>query len=385
MPTCYLLPGIMGSELELAHFPFTVVWVSYTQIALGGIGKLRLAADGINPGQPDGTSLRPSGLLADYYQILELTLRSGLSANNYSVVSVEYDWRLRVETNGLLLAQRIIDDNDANNPCSIVAHSLGGMVSLSAWRRLKSIGKENLVRRIVTLGTPYLGSYRPVLVFSKTDELIEQIRFISGLVRALVTPVGGHILLPEWNDHSIAQLTMSWPSMYELMPVVNPLTLTTDPNRSRLYNAANWPAFLRPSQAWLTHALHDISPWLSEPASYPGDEILTVVAGTGYPTPSSLATPADLGEPTAIHSIDDGDGMVTVDSATYPRSAKYVLPCAHVDLARASVSLDILPGLVLAVRPPLPPQPATQVRGGSLQRLLTGPPFNGLVKLDQDC
>lgn len=385
MPTCYLLPGLMGSQLAEARFPFLTPWVSYTQIALGQIGKLRLANDGVTPGPPDGVELIPFGLMRDYYLVCEVSLRNQLAPNGYKVVPHDYDWRLQTNSAGVAFANQIMEDNTSADPCAIVAHSMGGFVTLAAWRELQARGLTNLVRRVITLGTPFLGSYRPVLVFSRHDELIDQIRFLSQLVRAVTGPMGGFELIPPWTRERIVELVMTWPAIYELLPVLNPTTLATDPHREALYKAANWPAILRPSQKWLTHASAVISPWLSDPASYPPPDVLTTVAGSDYPTPFRVRDPHQIGTPEAIESTTEGDGMVTVASATYPSSARVIVQCPHVDLVRASIALDLLPSLVLASRPPLPTPPTQQLQGGVLQRLLSGPPFTGFVRLDQDC
>ena len=64
-------------------------------------------------------------------------------------------------------------------PCSIVAHSAGGLVARAAWLALGQAGATNLVRRIVTYGTPHQGSYGAVRLWSLDAASLTSVQYLA--------------------------------------------------------------------------------------------------------------------------------------------------------------------------------------------------------------
>lgn len=77
-----------------------------------------------------------------------------------------YDWRMDNAYNALQLKAFI--DNIGSSQVDIIAHSMGGLVA----SRFIADGNGNKIRKLVTLGTPYLGSSKVPYVFA-TGRLIE--------------------------------------------------------------------------------------------------------------------------------------------------------------------------------------------------------------------
>jgi len=382
---CLVLPGFAASELRLLAANGPVLWVSYTLLALGQIGKARLAPDGESPGPPDGVTCVPTGPLADYYQPTIDVLSRDLASAGYSVVGAGFDWRRSPAILGAQLAGTIRALATADNPLSIVAHSYGGIVARFAWYFLGQNNETNLVRRLVTLGTPHQGTYTPVAVFSQDEETFRQIFWLSGLVRGALSPGGSVILLPQWSMADLTQLAMTWPALYALFPLLDSADAPNDPYRANLYNAANWPAGLQPNAAWLDYSRVTLGTVLRDPSSMPPPQVLTTVAGAGVPTFATLETPAILGNSAGLSVTDQGDGRVTVTSALVAGAAAYTLPVRHSDLTVSSMVLDHLAAWVLAERPPPPPPPPTVTTAGTVVPILTGPPLTQFNVLDPDC
>src|SRR5258708_38958866 len=94
MRSCYVLPGICGSQLFSAPTPTGLLWVNYARLVVGDIGPLRLAPDGISPGAPDGLPLTTGGPLTAYYLEALVSLGKQLGYDQYTVRGYAYDWRL---------------------------------------------------------------------------------------------------------------------------------------------------------------------------------------------------------------------------------------------------------------------------------------------------
>ncbi len=239
-PICFIVPGFLGSTLSLEKPPKDTIWANPSALALGLIGKMRLAPDGISPGIPDGEFLVPFTPLADYYEQMQVSLLAGLAQEAYEIIPWGYDFRLNIAFAGSELANYVIQLVDASKPCSIVAHSMGGLVARYAWFTLAANGNENLIRRIITLGTPHQGSYTPVDLFSGNEQTLTEMVFVSNLVKVILTPFGLVGNKPFWTPMDILILMGTWPGLYQLLPTLGSQDSQGDPNRPLLFQKSNW-------------------------------------------------------------------------------------------------------------------------------------------------
>lgn len=385
MPLAYVVPGFAGSELRYATPTGALLWVDYTNLALGKIGATRLASDGISPGAPDGEQLAPGAPLVDYYGALIARLRDDLLPPYWRIEPHGYDWRESILRSGATLAARIRAEVAQADPCAIVAHSMGGLVARAAWTSLSATGDSALVYRVVTLGTPHGGSYSPVALWSLGEETLAQLHLLSSLVRVIVGPGGSILFLPSWTMAELAALAATWPALYEMLPCLGTVDAQTDPHRADLYAAENWPADRGISQGWLDHSRNVFGPWLRSPASFPPSHVLTVVRGRYVPTWARLDYPQNLGDVSALTATDQGDGRVTVANASAPDAATYTVDVRHQDLTVAPVILDNIAAWILDNRAPAPPPAPSTTIQTPLNPQLSGPPLTDAAQLDPDC
>ena len=138
------IPGIMGSKLfNTLDGQENEVWVNLPRAITSNLSELGLAADGVSPSRddpayttshtkPGTTGLVTRVLIADFYG----TLVNHFTQTHGYVEGVDfwvypYDWRkdLRTSANSLdVLIQNILTQTGAPQ-VSIVAHSLGGLVT----------------------------------------------------------------------------------------------------------------------------------------------------------------------------------------------------------------------------------------------------------------
>jgi Lecithin:cholesterol acyltransferase len=384
MPIVYVVPGIGGTTLGYDVGGGRAVWVDYTRIALGQLGALRLAPDGFSPQPPDGVQLFPGAPLADYYFPAALDLERQLLDAGYKVRLWGYDWRLSAQRTGQLLAAQIAADVVQGDPCSIVAHSFGGLICRVAWSVLKSQGKTGLIRRVVTLGTPHQGSYGAVALWSLDSDQLTQVRNLTLATSALLSLITPLIAPFPWSSQAIVRLSATFPSLYETLPFLSGSYAVGDPQRAALFGST-WPADRSISPAWQAYAR---GPWQSLMGS--ADTVippwvLTSVAGTGYSTPNVLRNADILGSEFAYDHTAAGDNTVVSASALVSDSAMVSVNARHADLTNQLAASGQLAQLVLDVRPDPSPAPPAKVIPGASVPLLAGPPVPSSFWPDTDC
>lgn len=384
MPICFLLPGIAGSVLGRGGGGANPLWVEIGQLAAGQIGRLRLAADGVSPGGPDGVQVYAGPPLPDYYALPAAVLAAGLAPHGYTVVSWGYDWRRSARVTGPLLAGAIRAMVVAGDPCSIVAHSFGGLVARVAWQLLGESGDQGLVRRLICLGTPHWGSYAPVLAWSGDGVLIAQLTLLSvpsynlGVVPGSGVPLGG------WNQERIAAVAATWPSLYETLPSLFGPDANTDPLRGSVFGSG-WPSYLGVQTARLREAVDVWQPYLAGASTMPPPGVLTTVSGGGLPTPYKLVSLRSASGPTVVGYTGAGDGTVTASSALLSGSAQHTVNAAHDDLDQVAEYAADLVGEVLEERPPPGPPPAPVVIDNPLVVFGSAPPLRSWLTGGNDC
>lgn len=358
MPRCYVVPGILGSSMVTTESGFPKLWVNVERLAFGEFDRLLLAPDGISPQPPRGKTCLAREPIVEFYGSLTEALEEGLEPHGYDVKPWGYDWRMNITGPGYALAAEIEFIVPANDPCAIVAHSQGGLVARAAWYALKKIGKEGLIRRIVTIGTPHRGSYAPALVWSLQEELIDGLMIAMDAVQLVYGTFGPSPIDHIWSAYEVAAVTGTWPAMYDLLPLCDQAGLGADPLREELFDVDNWPAKLSLSGSHFWSSKQTWQSLLKDPDSMPPDEVLTTIAGITVPTPYKLAAADELGNPQAFQFGILGDGRVTEESALVPSPKRLTLAASHAGLLEDPWLLARIADEVLEVRvPPVPPAP----------------------------
>ena len=167
-PVIFLLPGIMGSELDARG---KTIWANKLRLALGGMGKLEITDPGISS----------SGLIRESYW----DLIDHLSKRN-EVIPFDYDWRTSLVDEAKRLAEEVrakVEQAAANNqPVSILAHSMGGLLARVMMVKHPDVWEamlEHSDSRLVMLGTPNGGSFSITRMLFGHDKLVKGLALID--------------------------------------------------------------------------------------------------------------------------------------------------------------------------------------------------------------
>jgi len=280
-PRVFIDPGIMGSKLgKKRKLLSDVIWLDPIDIAAGNLAKLRLNGD--------DPKLGALGVILFAYLKMKLRLR----AAGYHADFHPYDWRKSVSVLGKELSQRIRGEA---KDVSIVAHSLGGLVTRSAIAQ-----KAPRVKRVVMLGTPNHGSFATVQVLRGIYPILRKLAFIDVTHDAeeLVNIVFG-----------------TFPSLYEMLPWPEKFS-TID-----LYNRNDWPLDgpdLIPDQFQSARKV--------QMALAPGDERFTLIAGVNHET---IVNVRKVGNEFEYDLSGEGDGTVALSLAELPGAKTYFIDESH--------------------------------------------------------
>src|ERR1044072_193315 len=156
-----VIHGIMGAELSVSSGGAgDLTWVNAFRILRGWLDRLRLSDDGRSEANSKFT-VTASGIMKRYYGEMLLKL-----SDNWNVKDFYFDWRKDLDLAADSLNANIGSwfDNDA--PVHIVAHSMGGLVSRTFFKKYpnrwgtmwdkKGNGKAG--GRLIMLGTRHQGS-----------------------------------------------------------------------------------------------------------------------------------------------------------------------------------------------------------------------------------
>jgi pimeloyl-ACP methyl ester carboxylesterase len=195
----------MGSELNVgAGAGEYNLWLNLLKIARQGLDILKLDSAGANPS--DGiTQISAKGLLVKYYGEMLLSLGA-----RWNVQPYPYDWRRDLETEAVGL-HRFIREKFAGKPVSIVAHSMGGLVARALWKSSpKADSGEPLLRRLIMLGTPNLGSFEVPMIFAGIQDTVKKLIMLT------------HPFLSVFNHDEarrrLLSVISSFPGVYQMAP-----------------------------------------------------------------------------------------------------------------------------------------------------------------------
>jgi pimeloyl-ACP methyl ester carboxylesterase len=285
-----IVPGIMGSQLgrpRPAPWPPDLLWIDPVDVSGGRLLEL---------GWPDTQGTEALGCIPYTYFALKLRLETA----GYQTLVHSYDWRADVAATGAALAERL-----RALPASdivIVAHSMGGLVARAALAHPSS----RRVRRVVTLGTPHLGTLAAVQALRATYPTVRRL--------AALDPVHSAEVLAQRVFHS-------FPSLYDLLPVDGVL------GELDLHDAANWPSSLPTLDPAALAAAG--SPARRPP---PADERCFAIVGTGQRTATRVRRQDDDFE---YEISSDGDGTVPFVSARLPGGRTWYTASEHSNLPRS--------------------------------------------------
>ncbi|NQV25960.1 MAG: alpha/beta hydrolase [Rhodopirellula sp.] len=206
-----VIPGITASELR-NEYPVTPENV-FSAVTTKDYEQIMLHPDDLRYERSEPARVRPNAVFSLPYQELILELRHNLASKADEPVPVypfAYDWRQPLKATQVELAnfvQEVIErtrlmrhyvkSGYLDNPkVDLVAHSMGGLVVAGF---LNQAGKKSSVGKVVTLGTPFRGSYEaPVKVLTGTSSLGSQESGSREREAARATPALYH-LLPSFD------------------------------------------------------------------------------------------------------------------------------------------------------------------------------------------
>ena len=181
--TVLLLPGFMGSTLGAPGEP--ALWFNPLAIAGGQLPALRL---------PHSAHFVAASVLPFVYWRLRWRLR----AAGYRVHYWPFDWRLHPARNAARLLEELVAH--AGPAVHLVAHSQGGLVAKQA---LQQDVAGRWVARVVTLGTPFLGTLAAQQALAGEAPLLRRLAWLD----------------PRHTARELAHRPLaSWPGLRALLP-----------------------------------------------------------------------------------------------------------------------------------------------------------------------
>lgn len=361
----YLVPGLGGSELWLDSALTKSIYVNAAALSFGGLRLLWLDNTGYRPLPGVGKQCYVGQPLSFVYGKPWSTLAADPLLSRWTVSSWPYDWRLPLPYQGELLALDILQRVRPSAPCTIVGHSNGGALARYAWAFLRAGGHQNLVRRIITLGTPHQGSYASLAGMIGQLDWLNAVLVFQSAINALATGPWVSSQIGPYTIAEIALLQQSWQSWYHLLPNPFGSAFSADKNLPAIFTQNVWPPYSNVETGVLDFTFTDLLPAAVDPLNIPPSWVLTTVGGIGFATPKGVLRLPLRGKRGDLGSSTDGDGAVLLVSALVPGSYQVIFPYTHLDLVAASVAGGWLTAAILDPRgPPSPPPPPSSGGGG---------------------
>lgn len=307
-PIVFLLPGIMGSHIQIGT---NRIWFDPFSMWAGDMAKLKVNAPGVTP---DGWMDRNYETLARYL------------ADRHEVRPFAYDWRLSITDAarrfGVELDQAMLDAEKRRQPLRIVAHSMGGLVARLAlqgrWDRFKTIPGS----RLLQLGTPNAGSHSIASVLMARDDFIQ--------------------IIERWFDwkhdmREFLEIVRDFPGVLELLPWPGDNGRAVD--GVDYFDAAVWQTWYgqdqdsKKSKSWL--------PPQKEPLDNARQAIAALRAAELDPA-CTLYVAGHASTPIAVRIVDgqveigsiaEGDGRVPWKTGIPPGVPVWYTDAVHGDLA----------------------------------------------------
>jgi len=229
---------------------------------------------------------------------------------------------------------------------------MGGLVARAAWYYLGLVGAQNLVRRIVTLGTPHYGSYSTYDLKTGFEPTVRQLANINGYVWGSSSPP----VVPPGTTalDAITQILNSWPSTYQLLPFAGQLPASLDPQRPLVFDATNWDPRFGINAALLADAFTGWSNFILATGTQPPPSVLVNLVGVQSGSVNTTFVQDTHYSPPRLHPGTplDGDGKVAAVNASLPSAGEVVqIQCAHADLPNYAATSGLLTVLIRQKNP----------------------------------
>ena len=160
----YILPGIMGSTLygDRRLWLDDWIWIS-PELAFGAVKKLKIGSE-------------PNPIIAkNALNFIYLKLKLSLQNEGYDADYMPFDWRLSPNALGEKLFEQIKTSGERG--VTLICHSMGGLLA----RQMASLDpNKDVIKRVITLGTPNFGSYSPVQAFALCHSTMRMLDKIDG-------------------------------------------------------------------------------------------------------------------------------------------------------------------------------------------------------------
>lgn len=320
-----LLPGVMGSLLSSIRGVTTQVWINPLLFVEGKARYLRLAEDGQNEACPE-VEMAAVGLERMTYLKMSLALN-----RKAELFEFPYDWRRPIAENARVLCNCLERwAAGTQRKFTLLAHSMGGLVSRSYMAQFPALAEQR-VKRLIMMGTPNFGATNAIETLFTGN--------------ALMATVNG---LNKRND--MVDVVRSLPGVYNLLPAPPALLPAGRPYPVswNLYDAASWRIDgIRQAHLDSARRLHE-----SLAAADPQIQHV-MIAGCNQETLVGLKVDfTRLEMPRLvldrIHDGDNsGDGTVPLWSALLPRAEVYYVRAKHSDLPNQPEVIDAALNLIL--------------------------------------
>lgn len=298
-PRVYVLPGLLGSRLGIAHPKGEeLLWLEPAALTSGRLLELAIGRR---------RSVKALGAMLPGYLKLKLTLQVA----GFDAVFWPYDWRRGVRELGEKLAYDLAAD--PAREIMLVAHSMGGLVARVAMRQLSGAK----LSRIVQIGTPNLGA----------PSLVQALRAVYPTVLKLGA------VDPHHDAAMLAQRVFrSFYSLYDMLP--------RHCEGLDLFNAQHWPG-----SGWLTPDIERLKQGrrLSRHLAA-ADRRCHAIVGMNQRTVTQLQV---RGEQFIYSYTPEGDGTVPGVSAHWPGAQHWHVDEAHGQLPRHSAVCQAVVDLLL--------------------------------------
>lgn len=350
-----LLPGLMGSLLLSTRGVVEFLWIN-PLLFLNGNARY-LTGD---PPLPEIEAV-PFSLEKLSYTKIAITLRK-----RFPVFEFPYDWRLSLE-GAVEQLHACLQRWATANPgvrFTLVGHSMGGVLS-RAYLARHTAWAEQHVKRVVTLGSPYLGATSAVENLYLGNSICET--------------------MDKLNDkNGMAQVLMTMPGVYQLLPVPPELFPSGKPYPFNwdLYDAAAW------QKEGIRQPLLDAARHFHTVTAQADPQIpLVQIAGCNLSTSNSVTrTPAaggglqtQIGR--ADEGPDSGDGTVPSWSSASCGAKVYYIQEVHRSLPNNAQVIQAVMDLVESGVCSLPDKFPPKKEGFALFRDLDVPPDTRAVVL----